>query len=182
METETDAPLWPKIVTECWVPGAPKTKGHLEVLNKQTGNVRETKDSVRWRMFVVERVKADRMRRELTSPSRGPIAVRAIFWQNVPDVTVKSAGSGDVDTLARNVLDALSLNLRKALKGAGAYVDDMQVTSLHVDKLACDQFDLPEFVPGPGLLLRVWEESPQDLALTRARARSLYLMINNIGG
>jgi Holliday junction resolvase RusA-like endonuclease len=119
------------LLARAYVPGVPKTKGHLTPKSTprkgQRMHFEEGPGSKRWRMFIVERVRAERQARGIAGPPwTGPVEVTATFYQDVADVTVKSAGSGDADTLMRNVLDALSWNKDPDL-GAGVYLDDMQV-------------------------------------------------------
>ena len=153
------------ILTDVWVPGLPKTKGSLTF--RGNGYVEENvKGSARWRVLVAERVRADRRRRGLTSPSAGPVAVRALFWlppaaSPAPFETYAAVHtrSGDVDKLARNVLDALGANAAVAAKNGGAYVDDVQVVDLRAVKMLAGGLVLP-----PGLALTVWELTPALLA------------------
>lgn len=167
------------IVTLCrvWVPGTPRTKGHLDVVNaggttktgkRRAAHVEESPESVRWRMMIVDRVRQDMRAREALPahyysqtgqpdpeyPYLGPVGVTAQFFQPITpeqlDEGRKVAGSGDLDTLMRNVLDALSVNKKDPAKGAGLIRDDMQVTTIAADKFAAAD-------PGhAGLQLHVW--------------------------
>lgn len=122
---------------EVWVPGLPRTKGSVRAQGRGGRIVRSDTDpagrseSERWARLIAASVPAAGL--------VGPVTVRLDFWLPVADVT--AAGSGDVDKLARNVLDALTR--------AGAYGDDVQVKRLEVDKW-------PARAPyRPGLLLQV---------------------------
>lgn len=142
-------------LTKVWVPGSPKTKGSLTVKNsgRRGGQVyvEEAPGSVAWRMFIVERVRADMAQRGQTEPYPGPVCLSAVFHQQIraEDWVRKVAGSGDVDKLLRNLFDALSVNVDNPAKGAGLIVDDMQIVSLH------EVGKVPDLV-NPGLALHVW--------------------------
>lgn len=145
---------FPAILTDVWVPGPPRTKGSLTVVNAgsstRKAHVSDTAESRRWRALIVERVRDDRA----STPGRpldpflGAVHVSALFHQRVEDVTRKVAGSGDLDKLIRNVLDALSWNIDPT-KGAGVYRDDMQVSYISAGKIPADPNR------GPGLMLCV---------------------------
>lgn len=153
------------IVTLCrvWVPGTPRTKGHLDVVNaggttktgkRRVAHVEESPESVRWRMMIVDRVRAYMLAYPIAYPYLKQVGVTAQFFQPITveqlDEGKKVAGSGDLDTLMRNVLDALSVNKDPA-KGAGLIRDDMQVTSFR----DCEKFAALD--PGHvGLWLHVW--------------------------
>lgn len=168
-------------LTECWVPGRPKTKGSLDVVNASTGHVRENvAGSARWRLLVADAVRRDRARRfgADARPSVFPVAVRCAFWLPPPanpagewrDAPIHTR-AGDVDKLARNVLDALANDAANAAMNGGAYVNDVQVCDLRAVKLLATP-------PGllPGLLLSVWELAPaylDDEARTFTHLRAL---------
>lgn len=117
-----------------WVPGRPKTKGSLTVVNGARGVLRENvAGSKEWRDMI--RYKAVEARNEGGDwPLAGPVAVAATFYLPVVQVVKpnrKGDGyerTGDLDKLSRNLLDAL--------QDAGVYVDDVQVVRLLVDKAA----------------------------------------------
>jgi hypothetical protein len=136
------------IIVDVFVPGTPKTKGSLDITRR--GYVTENvAGSVRWRCLVAERVRAWRTAQRFDVPSSGPVRVDLTCWLPVPawvgddDMTTYLAAtwvnSGDVDKLARNVLDALSVapvsaSTTDRKKYAGAYVDDRLVQTLVVRK------------------------------------------------
>jgi Holliday junction resolvase RusA-like endonuclease len=143
------------ILTECWIPGLPKTKGSLNFIGERY--VKENvKGSTRWRVLVADAVRRDRKRRALSEPAYGPVAVRALFWLPAPRNPNRDfgapvhAGAGDVDKLARNVLDALADDAKVASKNGGAFVNDNQVCDL----LAVKFLATPS--APPGLALTVW--------------------------
>jgi hypothetical protein len=167
------------LLTEVWVPGLPKTKGSLNFVGDRY--VEESvKGSARWRVLVADAVRRDRHRRfhGEQRPSDQPVSVRAVFWLPPPAASTRSpiadvaratgapvhAGSGDVDKLARNVLDALGANAAVAAKNGGAYLDDVQVVTLGVLKVMT--------APGlsPGMLLRVDELGVEWLTEARTNA------------
>lgn len=149
-----------------WVPGVAKTKGSMTV---QRGRrlAQSVQGSEEWaelvRRCTVERIRivhggGGRLAPKPVIPKGIPVAVRLAFWLPVADVTAER--SGDVDKLARNVLDALTK--------AGAYADDVQVVKLHVDKYPAS--DLVQ----PGLLLRAdpLPGKPDDGGLAALQARN----------
>jgi crossover junction endodeoxyribonuclease RusA len=146
-----------------WVPGAPKTKGSMVQQQQRRGGrlVQSVPGSERWAALVAEA--AQQFTRgpnwTQTIPAGVPVAARLTFWMPQTDVAQGGAGSGDVDKLARNVLDALTK--------AGAYGDDVQVVNLVVNKYPAREY------PGPGLLIQLAPaEQHQDewLLLTLSQA------------
>lgn len=125
------------IVLRVWVPGRPKTKGSLEVVNsgRLTGRavLRDSPASKRWRMLV-----ADRVRREMRSgglgPLVGPVELQLRYTLPLDEDGLIERGSGDIDKLDRNILDALT--------DAGVYSDDAQVVRCWSEKIC---------MPGLGL-------------------------------
>ncbi len=161
---------YPMILCQVWIPGHPKTKGSLSVVNsgrpaapgrrKRAAHVEDTPDSKRWRMLMVNRIRAwradpgpklDPNLVALTSPYPGPVYVQANFWLPVKpeDLYRRVAGNGDYDKLLRNALDAISANDDPEL-GAGVIVDDVQVVASGGAKWPA----LPG-ASGPGLALEV---------------------------
>lgn len=122
----------------CWVPGRPKTKGSLTVVNGRHGIATDTPASKRWRQLMAYTVGLTLAPRGGTL--EGPVVVVAVF--HLPAVDVAAGRVGDLDKLARNLLDALT--------DAGVYGDDVQVTRLLVDKVEADMGGR-----GPGVDLRV---------------------------
>jgi Holliday junction resolvase RusA-like endonuclease len=115
-----------RLVASCFVPGRAKTKGSLDFqpgakctccakceAYKPGGRaVENVAGSGKWRQLVAYDV--GRAMAGAGGPIEGPVTVVAVF-NMVSKV-------GDVDKLARNVLDAL--------QDAGVYADDVQVVDL----------------------------------------------------
>lgn len=171
------------ILTECWIPGLPKTKGSLNFIGDRY--VEESvKGSARWRVLVAEAVRRDRRARagngRTVEPAYGPIAVRALFWLPVEPIKPRA---GDIDKLARNVLDALADDAKVASKNGGAYVNDNQVCDLRAVKLLADDQH------SPGLLLTVWslgagliEQDTGWMRLERDRVCGNAINASSMGG
>lgn len=147
----------PGLVTACWVPGIARTKGSLNFHGD--GKVSEgVAMSKEWRVEVRKAVRADRDRRGLTVPSRGPIAVRMHCWVEASnDADGASIGRGDLDKLQRNVGDALADDAYDVAKmatvpGTRAILNDNQIIvwdpAKHVGQVAGR---------GYGMYLEVWE-------------------------
>lgn len=123
------------MVLSCWVPGRPKTKGSLTVINGARNVVSDTPASKRWRALMTYSAAG-----LVKAPIDGPVIVAAVF--HLPAVDVAAGRVGDLDKLARNLLDALT--------DAGVYGDDVQVTRLICEKVPADMTGR-----GPGVDLRV---------------------------
>lgn len=136
------------IITSVWVPGHPKTKGSLTFFGSQ--QVEENvKGSPEWRALVAGAVRRDLTeRRQLgigsPEPHDGPVEVITAFWLERPLGVPFSRGgivpaiwprAGDVDKLARNVLDACAADARDAAMNGGAFVNDNQVVNLMATKM-----------------------------------------------
>lgn len=103
-----------EVLAAVWVAGIPRTKGSLNQFHQ------DSPASKRWRKLVAAEVARDGRLRHGESMGAdfvyaGPVAVRCVF--------VRSDGVGDVDKLARCVLDALT--------DSRVIVDDVQVVRLH---------------------------------------------------
>lgn len=126
-------------VLSVWIPGRPKTKGSLTVTNAARGLAQDTPASKRWRALM-----AYAARRAWEEPWAldGPVSVVAVFHLPVHPTKgeVWAGRVGDIDKLARNLLDAL--------QDAQVFSDDVQVTRLLCEKV-------PAGERGPGLDLRV---------------------------
>lgn len=143
---------------EAWVPGSPKTKGSMRVVNNRRGVLTESvAGSTRWRQLVAYSVAGEiRVARALrgdippTWPLTGPVFVELAF--SVPAIPT-AARAGDLDKLARNVLDALSACSRRCgsdcRNHAGLYLDDVQVVAMNLSKVGP--------VAAPGLRISAWE-------------------------
>jgi len=125
-------------VLNFWVPGPPKTKGSLDVVNSGRAGGRpvlqDSPASKRWRKLVAYAAERERnsevipisapLSRVMTGwPLIGPVAVDLEFVLSGDPIAVRS---GDLDKLYRNVLDALT--------DAGVYEDDVQVVRLSGSK------------------------------------------------
>lgn len=135
-----------------WVPGCAKTKGSMTAVQStsrrygKTHMVQSVEGSDDWAALVASQVVMQYgTTRALPTFAKGtPVGVSLRFWLPVADAV--QTHSGDVDKLARNVLDALTK--------AGAYADDVQVKALQVEKYPARPH------PGPGLLLKVGQLAP----------------------
>lgn len=106
------------------------------MVNAKRGIVADTPASKNWRRLMA--YEAGKAMAGESGPLVGPVAVAAVFHLPVADVT--AGRTGDLDKLARNLLDAL--------QDAGVYTDDVQVRPLIVDKVSAGE-------RGPGVDLRV---------------------------
>jgi hypothetical protein len=158
------------IITEVWVPGNPRTKGSL--LNNQ-----DTPQSKRWRALMAEQVRRDIAARGLERarpgedpfvPYVGAVEVELVAFLNYErpkdwpeDGPAIWHNAGDVDKLARNVLDAIAADAKSAIMNGGAIVNDNQVIRLVAEKYAA--------APGEqGLWLRV--STVDQIALAQRQA------------
>lgn len=154
-----------------FVPGHPKTKGSLTAVTGQ--HLRDKPSSEKWRVLIVNRVRTDMAIREIGAgtgfasmyPAQGRIGVQIISYLQAsvgPEPGrlarawkwILSKLSGDVDKLARNVLDALSACDEGCGKGckkhAGLIGDDSQVWDLYTHKRLAQ----PGMIPGQQI--NVW--------------------------
>lgn len=109
-----------------FIRGVPRTKGHMEVVNKATGAMRDREVSRRW-TDLCARALADHVKAIDWRTIEGPCTVHFTFY-NTPDPT--ASAFGDWDTLARSTGDALTR--------AQVYVDDRLVVSAGVDLYETD--------------------------------------------
>lgn len=107
--------------------------------------MQDTPESQRWRVLMASVIKADLERRWGPNyiPTGEPVWVLVAAFLPAPYVEQYPTyptwpRAGDVDKFARNVLDALSLDVQRATKAAGAYVDDNQVVRLIATKHVAD--------------------------------------------
>lgn len=123
-----------------WAPGVPRTKGSLD------RRMQDTPQSKAWRRLVAEEVKRDMRVRgqvlDVPNPFQGPVVVRCVF--------VRPDDIGDVDKLARNVLDAISID-------AKLIADDVQVVGLE-----CYRAREIRERQGPGALVDVRTSNDDD--------------------
>lgn len=155
------------IITEVWVPGNPRTKGSLTA---KGGYAKDTVQSSRWRALMAEQVRRDLERRGMNAarfgedplvPYAGAVDVELVAFLAVPSTVNDSVvvpaiwhNAGDVDKIARNVLDAIAADAKSAIMNGGAIVNDNQVIRLVAEKYAAGR-------GGQGLWLRV-ETIDQD--------------------
>ena len=130
------------LLLDVFVPGAPKTKGSLNF--KGGGRVEQSvKGSTRWAQLIEYRVREAwnaPSAPEERDPYIGPVRMALTYWLPVTDeAALIKQGSGDIDKLERNVLDALTK--------AGVYADDAQVVAcVHEKRVAGVQ----------GVTIQVW--------------------------
>jgi hypothetical protein len=141
------------ILVDVWVPGAAKTKGSMRLRNGATGAMTESvAGSSAWRALMAQAVRDDIARRcpDRTGayPYTGAVLVVATFYLAPPEGWVSRflaaaiwpvwPRAGDVDKLARNVLDALGSKAKNPKYNGGAITDDNLVCQLNVAKLVAD--------------------------------------------
>lgn len=175
-----------KLLTATWVPGHPRTKGSLDVVNsgRRTGKlVLQDSDASRsWLLLTVGRVRDDLVKRYPYgyAPSTKPCYARMVFWipawrplteREITEDGIAAAAwdkAGDVDKLARNILDALSApdadTETARRKRAGVYADDVQVQSTTIERFAAS-----EHAP-PGAAIEIYELSAGEINGARHRA------------
>lgn len=121
-----------------WISGQPKTKGSLDQFHQ------DSPASKRWRQmmgYALGQAKGG------TWPAGTAVAVRAQFFLPTADVTTPNVG--DLDKLARNLLDA-------GERPGQLYVNDVQVVRLFVDKW-------PAGVGPDGLAVTIWAPTAHEL-------------------
>lgn len=134
------------ILAEFWVPGIPRTKGSLT--SQGNGRLVDTPLSKSWRALVAERAFNDSRDRKLRRLLLNPDGTWDDVYSGFVIVEITSFTPddvGDVDKLARNVLDAISLNCKgeRDRHCAGVIRDDVQVVRLQSDRFACATGELP---------------------------------------
>jgi len=153
-----------RVLAECWIPGRPRTKGSLN--DHGNGGMSDSPDSKRWRAHMVASVR-DAASTEQGALSTRPIRIEALCFMPATAAeeleddgvtayaatsTKRTSGNGDLDKLARNLLDALARDLHDdARKGADLFTDDTRVIDMPIRKV------LASSVFGPGILVRVTE-------------------------
>ena len=146
---------------ECWVPGRPKTKGSMRVVNNRRGVLTEAVEgSTRWRQLVAYAMVAEKRiytaLSDVVLPFTGPVALTIEFRLPVEPI---GSRAGDVDKLVRNIMDALSACSKGCADDcrnhAGVYVDDVQVCSLNVIKVG------PFEDVGARIQVRAYEHVPR---------------------
>jgi Holliday junction resolvase RusA-like endonuclease len=169
-----------RVLAECWMPGRPRTKGSLN--DHGNGGMSDSPASVRWRAHMVASVRAALDVRSGYQPPLSALPVRVEALCFMPGTAAESfgeeggvlavaassrlrtSGNGDVDKLARNLLDALARDLHDDKhKGAGLFTDDMRVVDMPIRKVI-------EGPLGPGILVRVTELDAIELARMQSLA------------
>lgn len=128
------------ILCDVFVSGHPKTKGSMEALGN--GKMRDKPSARVWRKLVAKRVGQDCVKRApWLSPHQGRIGVRIVSymqtatgqegWWEKAKAWLISKLCGDVDKLARCVLDALGCQDKEDAHLIG---DDAQVVDLFSHK------------------------------------------------
>lgn len=122
-------------LVEAFVPGIARTKGSLtpKRIQGRTPVLVDSELSIAWRRLVA--YQARNALPEGHVPSLAPIMVSIVVtlpgldWKDV-----LSQGSGDIDKIVRNVLDALAVDPKKPDLAAGVYVNDAQVVCVNATK------------------------------------------------
>jgi len=170
-----------RVLAWAWVPGQPRTKGSLDP--RKGGGLTDSAASTRWRAQIVQRVRAARpVGPGAPETARGAILIECLCFmpqsaaEAVDDIEPatlapikETTANGDIDKLARNLLDALAVDLVHGdeRKGADVYRNDCQVTDINFRKLI-------EIEPyGVGALFRVVELEPVEIYLARSLAESM---------
>lgn len=128
------------------VPGQPRTKGSLQARARRchctkdcpgylgATQLRDSVASKRWRaLCAYQAQQAMAVTPGEDWPVAGSVAVVALFGLRAADI--EAQGAGDVDKLARNLLDAM--------QDAELYANDSQVHPLYVDKFAIEPDQQP---------------------------------------
>lgn len=133
-------------IVEFWYAGSPKTKGSMESIGRGR-MVQSVAGSTAWatkvRRAAENAMNAAHGTGDIGRGFTGPVSVYLTFWQDVDSVALAGEGSGDVDKLARNVLDALTK--------ARVYYDDVCVARLVVEKYSAREAGC---VPGVWCVVR----------------------------
>ena len=108
-----------RVLAAVWVPGVPRTQGSMTSVGR--GKMVHSDALVAWRSLVRdELIRGARLSETMDAGMYlGPVAVRCIF--------VRGDGKGDIDKLARAVLDALT--------ESRVIADDVQVVTLRCDRV-----------------------------------------------
>jgi Holliday junction resolvase RusA-like endonuclease len=127
-------------------------------------------DLKRWRGSVAEAAQVALMGDPAWRPLLGPLRVALAFGFTWPHAAARptwpirrtTKGGGDIDKLARGVLDALSPSKKGRAAGwVDVWRDDSQVVELHAIKHWCGQGAATSLTL-PGLIVRVWRLTIDD--------------------
>ena len=129
------------------VPGHPRPKGSLDVVNASRKVLADNDLSVRWRGLMAYKLGAAYGGQE---PARGPIGVWVVFHMPCTAEALLTRTVGDVDKLVRNLLDALADDPKKPKLSARVFADDSQVVLINATKVVADN-------SGPGAFVSVYE-------------------------
>ncbi len=162
-----------------WVPGIAKTKGSMDLKNRDTGHMVESVDNTGWRRQVAAAVRREVVGRSRTMsdlpglssmapedlpyvPVDSPIVVNALFvlrpprtHEAMPSATWASAG--DVDKLVRLVGDAMNAGSDAHPRDAHLYADDNLILRWNATKVSATAVGYP-----PGVLINV-QRAPVSL-------------------
>lgn len=150
-----DKPLMVKVY------GRPAPKGSLRVVGRgpHAQVIEDNANTTAWRAMIKRAGRAWYSAGKLTEPIDGPVAVDCTITLDRPlSVTAtsrpwpskRSPGHGDVDKLARLILDGL--------EDAGVYADDAQVVELTARKVYPDTPGIPpeDRLDRPGAVIHVY--------------------------
>lgn len=153
-------------VVTVWVPGIPKTKGSLDVVNRTTGAMAESVDNTGWRRQVAAAVRGAMAPTfpavSLVSPELlpyrpidVPVVVNVLFVLPAPKsrAHLDSAtwpSAGDVDKLQRLVGDALNAGKDAHPKDAHLIADDNLIVAWNATKVSAAAIGY-----APGALINV---------------------------
>lgn len=146
------------------VPGLPRPKGSWKCVGRNGRHqLVEQRPSGPWRKQV--KAAGELIAAQIGHPLAGPISVSLAFTVPLPK-SIKpdkrlwphvANGVGDIDKLARSVLDSLT--------DAGVWADDGQVVQLTASKLY-PHSPGRDVLPEPGAIIRIWptpeEQNDQD--------------------
>lgn len=152
-------------VFQCRVPGTPAPEGSMRALRR--GGLRVVPDNAtalrRWRDTVDQHARITLMGDQAWHPLIGPVNVHIVFAFSRPVSHPKTRPTwptgrgtvGDIDKLARAVLDALT---------GSVWRDDAQVIGLTAVKDWCGQGPA-RLLTLPGAIIRVWRvETPPPVS------------------
>lgn len=157
-------------ILDVWVPGVPKPKGSMAHLGG--GQMAQSvRGSTAWAGIIRRAVKAKIERGEAGFAARSvPVRVQCSFWVTGDDIVRERAG--DVDKLARNVLDALTRDERRDYPGV--YVDDVQVIDVRGSRFLVDGLLFDGAAPGAHIQAYALAPAHVEALAGQAAIRALY--------
>ena len=119
-----------------FIPGHPRPKGSLDVVNARRKVLADSDESTTWRALMAYKLRAEYAG---APPALGPVFVVADFLMPVSPEAVTTRQVGDLDKLIRNLFDALAddPNPRKRKLVSGVIKDDSQVVSVKATMRSC---------------------------------------------